>query len=659
MFALLLLVGVTVAQDIPDSDSTSDNTEPDARVARISHLSGKAQIKRIDAEEWEEAVENLPIVEGDSIQTDSGTKLELQFDDYTYLRMNENTSLKLTVLADDGIALSVPKGLIGVTLIKFDVDETYFEIDAPSSTVTLQKNGRYRIDAGDDLNKEVRVSIADIGEARVYSKDSGFALKPGRLAVLRLDGQDAGEWQNSRNSGRSDGFDLWLQDRDQMIATKLGSQDNGYVDSDVYGDDDLDQNGDWVNTNDYGPVWRPSSRATSRYSNWSPYRYGQWRWLPYYGWTWVNDEPWGWATYHSGRWIHWRGQWVWSPHRRYQRSRSWWRPALVYVAYINNNYCWYPLPYGYGYYDYNRRFRNNWGRGPRVRGPRNGRGNQGGNGGNGGGGATTPSVPVANVTRGVRNNTPPLGRVPTRGVVSVPANQFGKGRRGMSTPPLSVARTVLRKKPTVVDSPPFMPSFDDNDRKRIRRNPAPDRKTFDKQTGATKRTDATPLDRKLRRERINGNRVPVQTRTKATSNSSTKNTNRSRTGAFDRTKTRPRVDTPPVRSTDRTTVRRTTTRQKPAERKSSSDTKTERRSKPPVRRSPPVRKTTPTRKAQPKRTAPTRSVPKRTAPSRRAAPKRKATPKKAAPKRSAPKKRSVPKPSRSKPKSDSSKKGKS
>ncbi len=319
----------------------------------------------------------------------------------------------------------ISQGTLGVTLIEFNKEDGYLEIDAPSSTIAIQKSGVYRIDAGDEFNKEVRVSVRDDGEARVYSRDSGFVLKDGRTARLFLDGTFSGEWETSRNSKIVDDFADWSQERDSAIAAALSNRnDDSYYDDDVYGTSDLRDNGEWIYTPEYGNVWRPYSRSISRYANWSPYRYGHWRWLPYYGWTWVNDEPWGWATYHYGRWIFINGYWHWSPHRRYRAGWSW-RPALVYVTYIGDSYCWYPLPYGYRYYNYNYRFRDRWGR-RNYGGPRNG-----GNGnGNGNGSPNAPVVPQANIDRRNRSGTPPLGRVPAGGVVSVPAGSVRNKPKG-------------------------------------------------------------------------------------------------------------------------------------------------------------------------------------------------------------------------------------
>ncbi|MDH3494690.1 MAG: FecR family protein, partial [Acidobacteriota bacterium] len=272
LLLVLAIVSTSVAQDYEDDDSE----EPTARVARISFVEGESKIKRIDGEEWESIIDNLPVVEGDLIETRSDSRIEIQLDRYSFLRLGEDSVLKLTFLAEDGIALSLSKGSLVVTLIRFEKKDTYFEIDAPRSTIAIQKNGTYRIDAGNEYNKEVRVAVRDEGEARVYSTDSGFLLKDGRTARLFLDGNFAGEWETSRNSNFVDDFDEWSKDRNAMIAASFDDDDDrDYYDADIYGADDLDQYGDWVYISDYGHVWRPSSRSLATYLNWSLYRYGQ------------------------------------------------------------------------------------------------------------------------------------------------------------------------------------------------------------------------------------------------------------------------------------------------------------------------------------------------------------------------------------------------
>lgn len=87
---------------------------------------------------------------------------------------------------------------------------------------------------------------------------------------------------------------------------------------DFRSDGDLDANGRWIDTPEYGTVWQPVRVS----SDWQPYRFGRWAWTDA-GWAWVSDEPFGWAVYHYGRWGFAPALgWYWVPGRV-------WAPAWV------------------------------------------------------------------------------------------------------------------------------------------------------------------------------------------------------------------------------------------------------------------------------------------------------------------------------------------
>ena len=97
----------------------------------------------------------------------------------------------------------------------------------------------------------------------------------------------------------------------------------------------LDSYGDWIETSDYGYVWRPSEAGRSR--NWRPYTIGRWVYTDV-GWMWVSDEPFGWAAYHYGRWMRLREVgWVWVPGDTWAPAWVSWRKNDDYVG-------WAPLP---------------------------------------------------------------------------------------------------------------------------------------------------------------------------------------------------------------------------------------------------------------------------------------------------------------------------
>ena len=95
-----------------------------------------------------------------------------------------------------------------------------------------------------------------------------------------------------------------------------------YVSPDMGGYEDLNANGDWRNTPDYGPVWTPRVA-----SGWTPYHDGRWAWVEPWGWTWIDDEPWGFAPFHYGCWAYINNSRGWCPGP--VAARPYYAPALV------------------------------------------------------------------------------------------------------------------------------------------------------------------------------------------------------------------------------------------------------------------------------------------------------------------------------------------
>ena len=355
LFLLFSLTTSFAAEDEPE-----DDYDVKARVVRISFLTGEVTLKRNDAEEWDEARLNSPMVEGDILKTGSNAQAEIQFDSKNFVRLSANSEFQLVTLREEGIALSLSQGTASLRLAQFDSEKESFELDAPGSTIAAEQTGLYRLDVA--TGNHVRITIRDGGRARIYSANSGFVLRDGRSAQLNYEAEDA-EWEFLVASAR-DSWDEWVERREQQLAQTF-RYDSPYYDNQIWGAEDLDNYGTWNYANDYGWIWRPHVTVINNYSNWAPYRHGQWIWLPPYGWTWVGHEPWGWAPYHYGRWVYHNNYWAWCPRSYYHRHRSWWRPALVAFVSVNHSFgpqiYWYPLSYRQRD-PYSRRYRRGrWG----------------------------------------------------------------------------------------------------------------------------------------------------------------------------------------------------------------------------------------------------------------------------------------------------------
>lgn len=476
---LTLLFAPTIARA---DDDDAEDYDVNARVVRLSFIHGDVSVRRHDGDQWETVRLNTPLVEGDAISTGAEARAEIQIDARNFLRIAQDSVLRIVTLRNEGIALSLSEGTATLRLARFDHDHEYFEIDAPKTTVAAESKGLYRLDANRDGS--IHVSVRDGGRARVYSETAGFTVRDGRSAILNSQGADAGDWQTTNALG-PDTWDEWVFAREQSLAKRFKYDEKaGYYDADVWGGEDLDAYGAWSNTSEYGWIWRPNITIINNYNDWAPYRYGSWVWCSPYGWTWVGDEPFGWAPYHYGRWVFYNGYWAWCPRSYYHRNRSWWRPALVAFISIDfsfgSHYCWYPLSYRQRDY-HSRYFHRDH---DRLR--------------------PLSRDELANL----RRTNPAF----LRAVTSVPARDFGNqgtrpqaargdlARRAVDADPL---RAQLPTRPAVAAG--------NNGNRSGRPAAATPAAPVWRPTGATTRQPGVALDNELRRSRIFNGRNPVST----------------------------------------------------------------------------------------------------------------------------------------------------
>jgi hypothetical protein len=104
--------------------------------------------------------------------------------------------------------------------------------------------------------------------------------------------------------------------------------------------EELNQYGDWVEDETYGPMWYP----TQVQENWRPYVDG--RWTPAEeGYVFETEEPWGSATYHYGNWMPTEEYgWVWVPGRTWYPNTVTWRTSPESESPDESYIGWAPIP---------------------------------------------------------------------------------------------------------------------------------------------------------------------------------------------------------------------------------------------------------------------------------------------------------------------------
>ena len=321
-FQYLLLTAAVSTLCVPGAHAQ----DPPARVADLNYLSGNVSMQPAGADDWSPAVMNRPFTTGDYLWADSGARAELHLDD-AVLRLGPETSMGFLNLDDQIAQIRFAQGEFILRVRQIGDGET-FEVDTPNAAITILREGEYRFNAyPDSATTEV---VVREGQAEVTGGGQAFTLEAGNSAQLSGTDQLA---YNVEYAPAPDWFESWSQDRDAHEARLASAR---YLPPDVIGYEELDNNGVWRETPDYGAVWYPSVGV-----GWAPYRYGHWAWIEPWGWTWVDDEPWGFAPFHYGRWAFIGGAWGWIPGPvaivggRRPYGRPVYAPALV--AFIGGN----------------------------------------------------------------------------------------------------------------------------------------------------------------------------------------------------------------------------------------------------------------------------------------------------------------------------------
>lgn len=312
IFAGIALLGCSVIQPARAQDADDQKQG----VARISLMNGEVSVRRGDSGEWVAGVINAPLLTDDRVSTGPNSRAEIQFDAANILRIGGNAEVRLADLEYNRFQVEMAKGTATFRVLR--ATGANVEVDTPSVSVRPSKVGIFRIAVSESGETEV---MSRAGDLEVFTPRGSQWINAGQMMVAR--GTTADPEFQIVGMRPIDEWDHWNEDRDRHFTQ---SQSYQYVDpstSGIYGTEELDGNGTWVNAPEYGQVWRPTVGA-----DWAPYRSGRWVWEDWYGWTWVSADSWGWAPYHYGRWFNNAGfGWCWYPGAR--GFHHYWSPALV------------------------------------------------------------------------------------------------------------------------------------------------------------------------------------------------------------------------------------------------------------------------------------------------------------------------------------------
>ncbi|MBI2679922.1 MAG: FecR domain-containing protein [Candidatus Solibacter usitatus] len=272
------------------------------RFARIGEIEGPVEIQVHAVDAWQPAMRNMPLVESSWVRTAVSGKIEIELDEGSVLRLAGESQARVS----DYTRLSTGQR---VTLLTLERGVAYFTgepgardaliLALPGAQISLRRGSRIRLEARDGWSQ---IAVIE-GLVKFSSPGVELDLKEGHMARVEVP-RSARFFLYREITGLD--ADRWSDERDLLLSTSVASK---HAHGLQYGLQDLDRDGVWIDTKEYGAVWKPNVPQ-----GWIPFRDGVWKWYDGVGFTWIAAEPWGWLPFHYGRWIAQSASaWVWAP----------------------------------------------------------------------------------------------------------------------------------------------------------------------------------------------------------------------------------------------------------------------------------------------------------------------------------------------------------
>ncbi len=330
--------GATLTSALPVSaqQQAPDNNGPGP--VRVTTIDGSAVVTRGDDKTQVAAVINAPLLPGDYISTGPTSRVELQFDSYTAVRLGGSVQARITNNDPNNHQLQLADGTIEFAVVHGD---TPMQVDTPSVTVRSADSGNYRITISRDGSTWV---TARHGRVEVVTPHQTYTLTPGRTLVAR--GSASSPSIAYTTEVGYDSFDEFNTKRDEVMVAAINA--DTALNPSIAGYGNVSSYGSWQNVapSGYGGYGYPGyAYGCSGY----PGGYG----YPGYAYGGYGYAGYGYGGYGCGSFgIGWFGISIgfgsgcpgigWLPYAPYYPLYSGWI-----------GYGWgYPYGYGYGGYGY-------------------------------------------------------------------------------------------------------------------------------------------------------------------------------------------------------------------------------------------------------------------------------------------------------------------
>lgn len=155
-------------------------TEPSAyfisaKSGMINYVEGKPTVSNLELSDVRQVAPRRQLVEGDVLQTEADQRVEMLLNPGTYLRVAENSRVRVVATGFDDMRYSLEQGTAILESLSLRRKVHQLHVLTPSGDLRVLKKGLYRFDVG--AAGEVRVTVHD-GKLRWMREQT-------RIAVLK------------------------------------------------------------------------------------------------------------------------------------------------------------------------------------------------------------------------------------------------------------------------------------------------------------------------------------------------------------------------------------------------------------------------------------------------------------------------------------------
>lgn len=288
-------------------------SDTNIRIVRLSYVNGDVQLDRREGQGYEQAILNMPIVQGSRLWTRGEDALaEVEFEDGSTLRLTPGTSVEFQEFVLRGSGEKTTSVDLESGTAYFDIRSHMgdFSVTSGGQQINLIHAARFRVFGG---NGQFKAAVYK-GSIDVHSGDNQIAVLSGE--TFTLDPSDPRRY-NLAKSIAEGSYDDWNQERARYSQSytsastySADSYSNSFSPAYTYGLADLAYYGNYFNAPGWGWMWQPNYVG----AGWNPFMDGSWAFYPQFGYAWVSPYPWGWMPYRYGAWNFVPGfGWAWAP----------------------------------------------------------------------------------------------------------------------------------------------------------------------------------------------------------------------------------------------------------------------------------------------------------------------------------------------------------